>query len=476
MKMKKFISILLSILVVSSVFVGVSISAEDSSENKDKKPNEDRNTIEVAVGETTNDKGETSNVTYKGGIYDGPYKGRKLRYYFAMPSEWKTFTNAKACAYWWEGTDKCTNWQHSYQMKSTSIERQDGTKVYYIDVSDDVSNIIFSNGIDVGTGTGEDTSPNWGKSYQTNNISLEGYTRDESSVFPDGIENFNNLVYVVNTNDTSINQENGSVVFNGEWYYLHTDGSWDDKAGSQYQLENVVVKLNKNQVKLNLTDNKSYTLKTSIKNKRFDTKTKWLSSDEKVVKVNDNGVITAVGYGQAIVSISVHNPGDSFIKSAKCIVNVVKPSAKKTTVNLSKPSVRLYVKGTTTIKPVIKNGVGKTTFKSSNVKVAKVDNNGKVTALKVGKVKVVVTNNKVSKIFNVTVENPKLNKTKVTLNVKKPYTLKVVGKVGKVTFTSSNTKVATVDSLGKIIPKKKGNTTITVKCNGITMKCSVVVK
>ena len=134
------------------------------------------------------------------------------------------------------------------------------------------------------------------------------------------------------------------------------------------------------------------------------------------------------------------------------------------------------MKGTTTVKPVVKNGVGKTTFKSNNTKIAKVDNNGKITALKVGKAKVTVTNNKVSKVFTVIVKTPKLNKTKITLNVKKSYTLKVVGKVGKATFTSSNKKVATVNSVGKIIPKKKGNATITVKTNGVTLKCSVVVK
>lgn len=476
MKIKKFISILLSALMISSVFVGISVSAKEIIPKEYEKPNGAKMPTETVVGETTNDKGETGDVTYKGGIYDGPDKGNKVRYYFAMPKEWITFTNAKACAYWWDGTDKCTDWQHSYQMKSTPIEKDNGTKVYYVDVSVDVRNIIFSNGIDVGTKDGDYTSLNWGKSYQTDNISLEGYAPGENKVFPDGIDNFDNLVYVINTSDTSINEKNGSVIFSGGWYYLHSDGCWDDKEGSQYELESVNVKLNKTLLTLNLSDKRTFTLKATIKNKRFDTKVKWSSSDEKVAKVDENGVVTAVNYGQAIVSISVHNPGESFIKSDKCIVNVVKPTVKKTVVNLSKTSVSLYVKGTTTVKPIIKNGVGKTTFKSNNTKIVKVDNNGKITALKVGKAKVTVTNNKVSKAFTVVVKTPKLSKTKITLNVKKPYTLKVVGKVGKATFTSSNKKVATVNSVGKITPKKKGKTIITVKSNGITMKCCVVVK
>lgn len=476
MKIKKFISVMLSAVMVSSLFVGVTVSAKDKNSNKNKVSGFARTPIETVVEETTNEKGETSDVTYKGGIYSGPYSGNKLRYYFAMPKQWKTFTNAKACVYWWDGTDSCEDWQHSYQMRSSPIVKEDGTKVYYVDVSDTVNNLIFSNGIDVGTKDGDIQSLNWGKSYQTNNISLEGYAPYESAVFPDGIDDFNNLVYVIDINDTSINEKNGSVIFNGEWYYLHSDGSWDDKAGSQYVLEDISVKLNKHSLTLNLTDKNTSTVKADIKNSSFDTKVKWISSDEKVAKVDSNGVVTAVGYGQATISVSVHNPGDAFIKSDKCIVKVVKESEKKTTLTLTKLSANLYVKGVTNIKTTVKNGNGKTTYKSSNNRVAKVDNNGKVTALKAGIAKITVTNNKVSKIFTVIVKNPKLSKNKIEVKVNKPYTLKIVGKVGKATFISSNKKIATVDKLGKITPKKKGKTTITVKTNGIVLKCCVVVK
>ena len=47
---------------------------------------------------------------------------------------------------------------------------------------------------------------------------------------------------------------------------------------------------------------------------------------------------------------------------------------------------------------------------------------------------------------------------------------------GKVTYTSSNKKVATVTSKGVVKGIKKGKATITVKCNGITKKFVVTVK
>ncbi|MDY4812836.1 MAG: hypothetical protein SO152_03175, partial [Ruminococcus sp.] len=50
---------------------------------------------------------ETPYTTSKGGYYI-PYEGTKTyRYYFEMPESWKTFANATACCYWWEGTDNC---------------------------------------------------------------------------------------------------------------------------------------------------------------------------------------------------------------------------------------------------------------------------------------------------------------------------------------------------------------------------------
>lgn len=153
-----------------------------------------------------------------------------------------------------------------------------------------------------------------------------------------------------------------------------------------------------------------------------------------------------------------------------------KPVVKKTTVSLARTNGSVYVKGRTTVKATVKNGKGKTTYKSNNTGVAKVSSTGVVTGVKKGTAVITVTNNRVSRTFKVTVKNPTLNRTTLNLKAKKNYTLKVHGKIGKVTFKSSNTKVATVNAKGKVVAKKKGNATITVKANGITLKCKVKVK
>lgn len=155
--------------------------------------------------------------------------------------------------------------------------------------------------------------------------------------------------------------------------------------------------------------------------------------------------------------------------------NPTKPIVKRTTVSLNKYNGTLYVKGSTTIRATVKNGKGKTTYKSSNTKIARVNSVGKITAVKAGKAKITVTNNGTKKIYTVTVKNPVVKKSLV-LTKGKTTTLKITGKIGKATFKSSNAKVAKAYANGKIKAMKKGNATVTIKTNGITLKCKVTVK
>ncbi|MGO5174380.1 leucine-rich repeat protein [Ruminococcus sp. LCP21S3_E8] len=152
---------------------------------------------------------------------------------------------------------------------------------------------------------------------------------------------------------------------------------------------------------------------------------------------------------------------------------------KKTIISLKKSTTNLYVKGNEKIIVTIKNGIGKTTYKSSNSNIARVDKNGRVYALKAGTVRITVTNNKVSRYFTVKVSNPRLNKTTVSLKRGKSYTLKITGQVGVASYKSANTKIAVVNSKGVIKINKKAKvglkTYIFVKTNGISLKCIVKV-
>lgn len=117
----------------------------------------------------------------------------------------------------------------------------------------------------------------------------------------------------------------------------------------------------------------------------------------------------------------------------------------------------------------------KASYKTSNKKVATA-RNGKITGKKYGKAKVTVRNNGKTYVYKVTVSKVYLTKQNVKLNVKKSATVKVKGAKGKVKWTSSNKKVATVKN-GKIVAKKKGKAVVTakVKATGAVLKCQVTV-
>lgn len=115
----------------------------------------------------------------------------------------------------------------------------------------------------------------------------------------------------------------------------------------------------------------------------------------------------------------------------------------------------------------------KVTWKSSNSKVATVSSSGIVTAKSTGTATITVTSNSNSSVkatCKVTVQAVQptkvaLNKTSLELVGGKQYTLKATVSPSsasqKVTWKSSNTKVATVSSSGVVTPKGYGTAKIT---------------
>ncbi len=143
-------------------------------------------------------------------------------------------------------------------------------------------------------------------------------------------------------------------------------------------------------------------------------------------------------------------------------------------VKLNKTKLTLYLKKTATLK--VKGTKKKVKWSSSNKKVAIVSKKGKVTAKKKGTATITAKIGKNKYKCKVTVKNPTISKTSLTLAKGKTFTLKVNHAVGKVTWSSSNKKVATVSSKGKVTAKKNGTATITAKASGIRLKCKVTVR
>ena len=130
----------------------------------------------------------------------------------------------------------------------------------------------------------------------------------------------------------------------------------------------------------------------------------------------------------------------------------------------------------------------KVTYKSSNTKVAEVDNSGTIIAKSVGQTTITVDNEEEKKeyIINVTKEEIKLrsislNYKSYNMNMNDEVVLKTTfvptNAAEDVTFTSSNTNVATVDNTGKVKAIKPGKTTIyATTTSNIKAECIINVR
>ena len=155
--------------------------------------------------------------------------------------------------------------------------------------------------------------------------------------------------------------------------------------------------------------------------------------------------------------------------------------ADKVTITLNKKTATIYKGKTTTLKATVTGAeAAKVTFTSNNTKVATVNKTtGKVTAKAKGTATITAKYGDVKVTCKVTVKNPTLTLSKTSASVKVGKTTKITAKAtpsGKVTYKSSNKKVATVSSNGTVKGIKKGTAKMTVTCNGVSKTVKVTVK
>ena len=221
-------------------------------------------------------------------------------------------------------------------------------------------------------------------------------------------------------------------------------------------------------------------------------KVNWKSTNAEVATVDSNGKITAVGKGTCYIQAWAT---DGSRKYKSCKVNTFVREIKS--IKLSKST--LVFKNNkdaskalkATVSPANASYAKDIKWSSNKPNVATVTSKGTVTPKKNGAcwiyAKAKDGSDVVSKclvIVGSQVKNIKISKTSVTLKPKQTMTLKVTynptdAVYKKVQWTTSNKKIATVNSKGKVTAKKKGSCYITAKAldgSNKTVKCKVTVK
>lgn len=212
---------------------------------------------------------------------------------------------------------------------------------------------------------------------------------------------------------------------------------------------------------------------------------KWESEKPSIASVKQDGTITGVSAGSTIIRVFPESG-----KGYAVLYVTVKDKAKGMELNYSAKSI---AKGSSfTLKPIFTptNVTNKkVTWTSSNRAIATVDSKGKVKGIKGGSAIITAVSEDGGYVATclVTVVQPvskiELNHNSYKLGLGKTVTLKAdvssnSSSNPKVKWTSSNTKIATVSSTGKVKAKKLGTCTITARVTDGTNKkatCKITV-
>lgn len=237
------------------------------------------------------------------------------------------------------------------------------------------------------------------------------------------------------------------------------------------------IKLNKTDIVLGTTE--SYALSTTVTNGNLSQVT-FSTGNKKIATVDSNGKITAVGVGTSKITAKTYNG-----KTASCTVTVKKLADS---ITLNKSSLTLGVGEQYDLNSSIPNNTAAyyRLYYSDNTAIATVQKSGGLVTAKTAGTTTVrcKLNNGKEATCKVTVKSApssvSLNYTSATLKVGQSKTLTATLNSNAYSYrsdwTSSNSKIATVNSNGKVFAKSQGTVTITYKTyNGKTAKCKLTV-
>ncbi len=207
----------------------------------------------------------------------------------------------------------------------------------------------------------------------------------------------------------------------------------------------------------------------------------WASSDDTIVKVDEEGNIQALALGEAVITATCGE------KSATCKVTVNPILAESIALDRTELVLTIGATDKLTATVLPDDVTDKTvTWTSSDDTIVKVDEEGKIQALALGEATITAACGEQSATCKVTVnpilaESIALDRTELVLTIGATDKLTatvlpedVTDKI--VTWASSDESIATVDEDGNVTAIAEGEAVITATCGEVSASCNVTVE
>lgn len=237
-----------------------------------------------------------------------------------------------------------------------------------------------------------------------------------------------------------------------------------------------------------MTVGEEISLRISVKPATADMGVTWSSSDPDIATIDENGTVTAVSAGTVTITAKAAK-GD---QTATLDITVEKPPITDMYFNDQDKNITMILDDVRVLKPVIlpEDAEQKVTYTCSRDGVITIDEDGNVTAVGVGTVKVTATSldEYYEESVTITVKKPAVEQ--IVLNHSSTVRLEIGGilDVGAITlpekaenavsYTSSNPAIATVNANGRVSAVAEGEATIVVSAtdgSGKTASFKVIV-
>ncbi len=222
--MKRYLSILLVVVMMLSIFSCIGTSAYGWDSPEIMTVDEALEMYELEFGE----RPETYRYYFlmpngrngdKGDTFESGYYDKYAPSWYTELPDGTPATNTAGIYWWGSGVADPVAWCGYIPSGAEECD----SDIFYADVPTDVTTIIWNNAVDGGM---DPDDPIYYCAAQSINIPCEYYDAGESDYYPDGTENFNNMIFVVDPDVVDIAELSEKQTCGGEWYYYYGNGCY----------------------------------------------------------------------------------------------------------------------------------------------------------------------------------------------------------------------------------------------------------